>query len=88
MGKGLGAADAADEVPVCALDGDAHALAANGLPDVLAKLLETSEAAIDLNAKDAMGCAPLVWACRNGHLDMAKLLLEKGADVESAGYAG
>ena len=86
MGKGYG--DEAEGTPVCKLDSNPHALAANGLPDVLAKLLETSETAIDLNAKDEYGCAPLLWAARNGHIDMLKLLLDKGADVETAGYNG
>ena len=86
MGKGYG--DEAEGTPVCKLDSNPHALAANGLPDVLAKLLETSEAAIDLNAKDEYNCAPLLWAARNGHIDMLKLLLDKGADVETAGYNG
>ena len=78
----------AEGTPVCKLDSNPHALAANGLPDALAKLLETSETAIDLNAKDEYGCAPLLWAARNGHIDMLKLLLDKGADVETAGYNG
>ena len=86
MGKGYG--DEAEGTPVCKLDSNPHALAANGLPDVLAKLLETSETAIDLNAKDEYNCAPLLWAARNGHIDMLKLLLDKGADVETAGYNG
>ena len=86
MGKGYG--DEPEGTPVCALDSNPHALAANGLPDVLAKLLETSETAIDLNAKDEYNCAPLLWAARNGHIDMLKLLLDKGADVETQGYNG
>ena len=86
MGKGYG--DEAEGTPVCKLDSNPHALAANGLPDALAKLLETSETAIDLNAKDEYNCAPLLWAARNGHIDMLKLLLDKGADVETAGYNG
>ena len=86
MGKGYG--DEAEGTPVCKLDSNPHALAANGLPDALAKLLETSETAIDLNAKDEYNCAPLLWAARNGHIDMLKLLLDKGADVETQGYNG
>ena len=86
MGKGYG--DEAEGTPVCKLDSNPHALAANGLPDALAKLLETSETAIDLNAKDEYNCAPLLWAARNGHIDMLKLLIDKGADVETAGYNG
>ena len=70
MGKGYG--DEAEGTPVCKLDSNPHALAANGLPDVLAKLLETSETAIDLNAKDEYNCAPLLWAARNGHLEVAE----------------
>ena len=87
MGKGWG--DEPDEgPPVCALDSNPHALAANGLCEVLLKLLDSPDSAIDLNAKDDYGCAPLLWAARNGHVDMLKLLLDKGADVETAGFAG
>ncbi len=81
-------AEEKEQVPVCQLDGSAHQLAANGLPELLLKLMEASETAIDLNAKDEYGCAPLLWAARNGHIDMLKMLLDKGVEVETAGYGG
>ena len=31
------------------------------------------------------GTTALIWACRKGHFDVAKLLISKGANVNSVG---
>ena len=37
----------------------------------------------DVNTKDEKGYTPLHYACRDGHLDLVRLLLEARADVEA-----
>ncbi len=37
----------------------------------------------DVNARDAGGMTPLMWAAVRGHLDMVQLLVEKGAQVNA-----
>ncbi|KAM0134521.1 hypothetical protein ACHAP3_005415 [Botrytis cinerea] len=41
-----------------------------------------------LKAKDEKGHKPLVWATRHRYEDMVKLLLDKGADIESKDNCG
>ena len=38
---------------------------------------------IDINMPDSDGFTPLSWACRLGLYDIAKLLIDNGADVNS-----
>ena len=35
---------------------------------------------VDLNVQDMCGMTPLIWACRNGHVKVARFLVSKGAD--------
>ena len=37
----------------------------------------------DINSKDNCGLTPLSWAVKKGHEVVVRLLLEKGADLES-----
>jgi ankyrin repeat protein len=63
-----------------------HLAAYFGLTGVIMALLENRHNA---DVKDTYGRTPLWWAAENGHEAMAKLLLEKGAELESKdGYDG
>ena len=42
----------------------------------------------DVNQKDERHCTPLHYAAKNGHLDMIRFLLEKGADLAAADKHG
>lgn len=42
----------------------------------------------DINARDHSGATPLVYALRNQRFELAKLLLEKGADVDCIRFTG
>lgn len=44
------------------------------------RFLELLEAGADVNARDRGGHTSLHWACWYGHTDIARLLLEHGAD--------
>ena len=43
---------------------------------------------LQLSTADVMGYTPLHWACRNGHLDVARLLLSMGAHPTAKNLAG
>ncbi|KAK8016092.1 NB-ARC and ankyrin domain protein [Apiospora rasikravindrae] len=53
----------------------------------LLKVLCTTEH-FDFRSKDKMGLPPLLYAADKGHVDIAKLLIERGADVDAAGSSG
>jgi ankyrin repeat protein len=55
-----------------------HIAATYGSDNVLQWMLETG---ISVNITNAVGCTPLLNIARSGNLMMAKVLLEKGADV-------
>jgi ankyrin repeat protein len=64
-----------------------HIAANFGLASIVSSLL-TSEG-VDVDSKDdKYGRAPLSWAADNGYEAVVKLLLEKGADVESKSNNG
>ena len=43
-----------------------------------------SDSESDSDSDSDSGVTPLIVACENGHVDAARLLLEKGADVHKA----
>lgn len=53
---------------------------------VLKTILQTSS--LNLDALDDQGRTALIWAAIRGHLDIAVLLLEHGANVDAAGRFG
>lgn len=71
---------------VARMDSDIHKLAANGNLELIEKLV--ADGGVDVNIQDAMGCTPLIWACRGGHVPVLDYFIEKGADVEAIGFGG
>ncbi|CAG8767115.1 38708_t:CDS:2, partial [Gigaspora margarita] len=58
---------------------DIFSYAKQGKSSEISGILESGEA--DVNDKDDQGLSLLHWACDRGHLDVIKLLIEKGADI-------
>ncbi|CAG8567037.1 14977_t:CDS:2, partial [Dentiscutata heterogama] len=58
---------------------DMFSYAKQGKSSEISGILESGEA--NVNAKDDQGLSLLHWACDRGHLDVVKLLIEKGADI-------
>ncbi|KAF4606505.1 hypothetical protein EYR38_000559 [Pleurotus pulmonarius] len=56
------------------------------VPEVKSLLLEANE--IDVEIKDHTGCTPLIEAVKNGHVEIVKLLLDKGADPRNRSSQG
>lgn len=54
--------------------------AAEGQPFILKELL--IKYAVEVNSKDVHGRSSLHMACRRGHLDVVKILIEYNASVE------
>ena len=42
----------------------------------------------DLDVTTGSGATPLMWACSNGHVDVAKFLVESGACIRASTYGG
>jgi len=68
-------------LPVCNVEATDALLKAAKADD-----LESAATAIDdgadVDAQDESGWAPLHWAARNGHEDIVKLLIDKGATID------
>ena len=63
-----------------------HVAAWQGDDDLLRNLLNKHSA--DVSSKDSNGGSPLHYACCEGHLEVARLLLENGADVSTENNDG
>lgn len=64
-----------------------HLAAYAGLSWLLVKLLG-SENRTDIQARDSLGNTPLIWAAKNGHDLVLRLLLDSGADVAAENAEG
>ncbi|XP_062265391.1 histone-lysine N-methyltransferase EHMT2 isoform X1 [Platichthys flesus] len=56
-----------------------HHAAKQGNLEMVRMLLETGQ--VDVNAQDSGGWTPIIWAAEHKHLDVIKVLLNRGADV-------
>ena len=56
-----------------------HVAAGRGRRDVVRALAEKE--GVDVFAADEAGDGPLIWAARQGHTEVLRLLLDRGADV-------
>jgi hypothetical protein len=64
-----------------------HHCAENGLTTSVKRLLSIRN--INVNVKDDMfGWTPFHYAAENGHVEISRLLLQNGADVNAKGYDG
>ncbi|KAK7420625.1 hypothetical protein QQZ08_010317 [Neonectria magnoliae] len=61
----------------------AHLAALNGHVEVLAKMIQRSQIFIDV--QDEEGGTALGWAAEEGQVEVVKLLLDKGADINAQG---
>ena len=43
---------------------------------------------VNINIRDSAGNTPLIVSCQNGHIDIAKMLVESGADVRCSNNKG
>ncbi|KAG6969759.1 hypothetical protein JG687_00003014 [Phytophthora cactorum] len=75
------------------VDTNPFKMAAVGNLQLLKTLVEPQEnaegktpAPLNVNAKDPYGCTPLVWAARNGYLEVVDYLAEHGADLEVTSF--
>lgn len=75
-----------DQAP--AIESDPWKLAGIGDVGGLRTLVEREKNPVDVNALDAYGCQPIIWAARNGYVDAVVYLLDHGADIESSGFGG
>ncbi|KAK1840600.1 Ankyrin repeat domain-containing protein 50-like protein 3 [Colletotrichum chrysophilum] len=60
-----------------------HLAALNGHDEVLLRLLPSDNDA--LNSRDNAGRTPLIWGSSEGHDNIVRMLLDKGADVNAQG---
>jgi ankyrin repeat protein len=49
----------------------------------LARVQQLIESGVDINATDRRNLTALMWASSNGNIEIARLLIEKGADVNA-----
>ncbi|XP_010792217.1 histone-lysine N-methyltransferase EHMT2 isoform X1 [Notothenia coriiceps] len=56
-----------------------HHAAKLGNLEIVSMLLETGQA--DVNAQDTGGWTPIIWSAEHKHVDVIKVLLNRGADV-------
>ncbi|KAF4989706.1 hypothetical protein FDECE_14621 [Fusarium decemcellulare] len=65
-----------------------HWAIANGLEAVVSWVLQKAADCVDINGSDKGGHTPLMLALRNGGGEVAKLLIENGANVNASGRDG
>jgi len=60
--------------------------AGRGHVDCVSRLIQIGRAKV--NQVDKCGTSPLIWACRKGFTEVARVLLKSGANVDSTGMFG
>lgn len=78
-------ADGGDK-DVPAIDRSVFKLAATGNAEGVRALAEAD--GFDVNAMDETGMTALCWASRNGHVEVVRFLVDRGADVERPSCGG
>ncbi|MFI5334808.1 MAG: ankyrin repeat domain-containing protein [Chlamydiales bacterium] len=74
-------------IPVT-IDTTLHEACENGDLKTVKTLLQSRDALNLVSTPDLKGVVPLLYACMNGHEEIAELLLDAGADVNSRDPAG
>ncbi len=49
---------------------------------IMEDIIKYHDLGADINALDMFGWSALMWACQEGHTDIAKYLIDNGADVD------
>ncbi|RLN69945.1 hypothetical protein BBP00_00000010 [Phytophthora kernoviae] len=88
-------APAAAKFEIPDVDTNPFKMAAVGNLQLLKTLIEPEEnaegktaAPLNVNMKDPYGCTPLIWAARNGYLEVLDYLAAHGADLEITSFGG
>ncbi|KAI3893439.1 hypothetical protein MKX03_020283, partial [Papaver bracteatum] len=81
-GEGIGVKESIEKLKLEDGRGCLHFAAAGGSLQVCKYLLEKLK--LDVDSRDGEGSTPLYHACAEGHFDMVRYLLEKGANPDAS----
>lgn len=68
------------------INSDPWILARNGDLDSLKAFIDKN--GFEIDSEDVYGCSCMFYACKNGHIEIFRYLIEKGADYEKPGLNG